>query len=101
MSILTECWTLEVKRQVQGTARQRKVGDRMYDSFVVGENVPMWARSLGATDIRNEKTGKLERLLMPSGIGDSVVSANVGDTIAVVDGIATVIKKDIAKEYKM
>lgn len=73
----------------------------MYDSFVVGDNVPMWARSLGATDIRNEKTGKLERLLMPSGIGDGVISAEVGDTIAVVDNIATVIKKDVASKYKM
>ena len=73
----------------------------MYDSFIVGDNVPMWARALGATDIRNQKTGKLERILMPSGIGDGVISADVGDTIAVVDSIATVIKKEIAKDYRM
>lgn len=71
------------------------------DSFIAGENIPTWAKSLGAVEIRNPKSGKLERVLMPSGVGDGVVSANVGDTIAVVDGIATAINKEITNKYKM
>lgn len=71
------------------------------DSFIVGENIPTWAKSLGAVEIRNPKSGKLERVLIPSGVGDGVLSANVGDTIAVVNGVATVINKEITNKYKM
>lgn len=70
-------------------------------SFIVRENIPIWAKNLGAVEIRNPKSGKLEKILIPSGVGDGVVSANVGDIVTVVGDRVIVVKKELAEEYKM
>lgn len=69
-------------------------------SFIVRENIPMWAKNLGAVEIRNPKSGKLEKVLMPSGVGDGVVSAALGDTVAIVSDKVIVISAEIAEQYK-
>lgn len=84
--------------------RKAKGGAKMNvktKSFIVGENIPIWAKNLGAVEIRNPKSGKLEKILIPSGVGDGVVSANVGGIVAVVGDRVTVVSKELAKEYKM
>lgn len=71
------------------------------NSFIVSESIPTWAESLGAKEIRNVRSGRLEKILIPSGVGDRVLSAVPGDTVAIVgDKLAVVIPAEIVKQFK-
>ena len=71
------------------------------NSFVVSESIPTWAKNLGAKEIRNARSGRLEKILIPSGVGDRVLSAVPGDTVAIIgDKLVVVIPAGIVEQYK-
>lgn len=69
------------------------------ESFIAGENLPSWAKSKGVHELRDDE-GHLISVLVPTGVGTQVKKAMEGDTVVFLEGLATVIPKDVAKDYK-
>lgn len=68
-------------------------------SFVAGQNLPSWAKTKGVHELRDDQ-GNFISVLVPTGVGTQVKKAMEGDTVAFVEGFATVIPKDVIKQYK-